>query len=110
MAAVPEPLATIEFGRFKIVRHRRELLDEAGRSSWAGARSTRSWPSSRARGTVLAKDELMSRVWPDRVVEEHNLHAQISLLRKALGDDRRLFQTVAGPCACRRRARARRAN
>jgi hypothetical protein len=37
-----------------------------------------------ARGTVLSKDELMSRVWPDRVVEENNLAAQISGLRKVL--------------------------
>jgi len=38
----------------------------------------------------------MSRVWPDRVVEENNLEAQISTLRKAFGADRELIQTVAG--------------
>ena len=38
----------------------------------------------------------MRRVWPDRVVEENNLHAQISALRKALGVDRDLIRTVAG--------------
>jgi predicted ATPase/DNA-binding winged helix-turn-helix (wHTH) protein len=96
MAAVPEPFATIEFGRFKIVRHRRELLDD-GRPIELGGRAFDTLLALiDARGTVLAKDELISRVWPDRVVEEHNLHAQISLLRKALGDDRRLIQTVAG--------------
>src|SRR5882672_12153820 len=49
-----------------------------------------------ARGKVLGKDELMSRVWPDRVVEENNLPAQISVLRKVFGTDRHLIRTVAG--------------
>jgi DNA-binding winged helix-turn-helix (wHTH) protein len=49
-----------------------------------------------ARGRVVSKDELMSRVWPGRVVEENNLQAGISVLRKALGADRDLVRTVAG--------------
>jgi predicted ATPase len=35
-------------------------------------------------------------VWPNRVVEEKNLHAQISALRAALGADRELIHTVPG--------------
>ena len=38
----------------------------------------------------------MRRVWPDRIVEENNLQAQISALRKAFGADRELIRTVAG--------------
>jgi hypothetical protein len=38
----------------------------------------------------------MARVWPDRVVEEKNLHTQISALRTALGVERELIHTVAG--------------
>src|SRR6266436_1602155 len=49
-----------------------------------------------ARGTVLGKDELMSRVWPDRVVEGNNLPAQIAVLRQVFGADRDLIRTVAG--------------
>src|SRR5206468_9917529 len=49
-----------------------------------------------ARRTVLGKDNLMSRVWPARVVEENNLPAQISVLRKVFGTDRHLIRTVAG--------------
>jgi len=30
-----------------------------------------------ARGAIVSKDALMTRVWPDRVVEENNLQAQI---------------------------------
>lgn len=37
-------------------------------------------------GEVLAKDELLKRVWPDAVVEEANLSVSISAIRKALGD------------------------
>ncbi|HKX33307.1 MAG TPA: winged helix-turn-helix domain-containing protein, partial [Blastocatellia bacterium] len=37
-------------------------------------------------GRLLEKDELMRAVWPDTVVEEANLSANISILRKALGD------------------------
>jgi hypothetical protein len=39
-----------------------------------------------ANGTVVSKDEPISRVWPGRIVEENNLHAQIKILRKALSD------------------------
>jgi predicted ATPase len=37
------------------------------------------------RGRVLTKDELLDLVWPNVVVEENNLPAQISRLRKVLG-------------------------
>src|SRR5215475_15690751 len=37
-------------------------------------------------GRLLEKDELLKAVWRDTVVEEANLSANISILRKALGD------------------------
>src|ERR1044072_7898431 len=37
-------------------------------------------------GEVVAKDDLMKRVWPNTFVEEGNLTQNISLLRKALGE------------------------
>jgi DNA-binding winged helix-turn-helix (wHTH) protein len=36
-------------------------------------------------GKVLSKDELLSAVWPDTIVEESNLFTYLSHLRKALG-------------------------
>jgi TolB-like protein/Tfp pilus assembly protein PilF len=39
------------------------------------------------RGRLITKDELMSRLWPDTVVEESNLAQNIYLLRKVLGSD-----------------------
>ncbi len=38
-----------------------------------------------AQGAVVGKEELLTRAWPGMVVEENNLHVQISTLRKALG-------------------------
>jgi DNA-binding winged helix-turn-helix (wHTH) protein len=49
-----------------------------------------------ARGAVVAKNALMARVWPDRIVEENNLQWQISALRAAFGADRNLIRTVSG--------------
>ena len=50
-------------------------------------------------GEILDKDSLMSRVWPDTVVEEKNLTINISALRKALGEspqEHRYIVTVPG--------------
>lgn len=49
-----------------------------------------------AKSQVLSKDALMQAVWPGRIVEENTLEAQVSLLRKALGDDRTCIRTVSG--------------
>src|ERR1041385_3388009 len=38
------------------------------------------------RGETVTKDQLMTAVWPDTIVEEGNLTQMIFLLRKALGD------------------------
>ncbi len=39
-------------------------------------------------GRGISKDELMSRVWPDCIVEEANLSHHVCTLRKALGVDK----------------------
>ena len=49
-------------------------------------------------GQVVPKEELLRRVWPDTFVEEANLSVNVSILRKALGeqpDGRAWIQTVA---------------
>lgn len=35
---------------------------------------------------VLEKDKLMKMLWPDTIVEEHNLTVNVSALRKVLGE------------------------
>lgn len=51
------------------------------------------------RGTVVKKEDIISRVWPDTFVEESNLAQNIFLLRKALGEEKnehRYIITVPG--------------
>lgn len=45
-------------------------------------------------GTLLTKNQLLERVWPGLVVEENNLAAQISALRKVLGGE--VIATIPG--------------
>jgi DNA-binding winged helix-turn-helix (wHTH) protein len=45
-------------------------------------------------GHLLEKDELIRALWPDSFVEEGNLTNNISLLRKALGEDPPYIETV----------------
>jgi DNA-binding winged helix-turn-helix (wHTH) protein/TolB-like protein/tetratricopeptide (TPR) repeat protein len=50
-------------------------------------------------GKLIEKDELMSAIWPDTVVEENNLNKNISALRQILGEKRgehRFIATVPG--------------
>lgn len=49
-----------------------------------------------AGGELVSKYHLIDRVWPGAVVEENTLHFHISAIRKALGVDRALLNTVSG--------------
>ncbi len=46
------------------------------------------------RAEVLSKDQLLSEVWPDQIVEENNLTVHISALRKALGEKKGEHQFI----------------
>jgi DNA-binding winged helix-turn-helix (wHTH) protein len=90
-----ETPAIIEFGRFRIVPRRRELLAD-GRPIHLGGRTFDVLMALiEASGAVVGKDALMDRAWPNRV-EENSLHVQISALRNALGADRNLIRTISG--------------
>jgi predicted ATPase len=50
-------------------------------------------------GQVLSKDALISRVWPNTIVEEANVKVHVSALRRAIGDGsggKRYIVTVPG--------------
>jgi DNA-binding winged helix-turn-helix (wHTH) protein len=96
MDPLPDAAAIIEFGRFKLLRHRRELLADGQPIELGGRAFDVLLAFIDAPGAFLTKDELMGRVWPGRMVEEDSLQAQVSALRKALGADRDLIRTVAG--------------
>ena len=84
----------IMFGRFCLMPHRHELLldDQPIR---LGSRAFDVLIALiEARGSVVSKDELLARGWPNQVVEENNLEVQISALRAAFGAERSLIRTV----------------
>ncbi len=96
MDRTSETPAIIEFGHFRVVPHRREVLSD-GRPVHLGGRSFDVLMALIERqGAVVSKDALMSRVWPNRIVEESSLHVQISALRNTLGADRDLIRTISG--------------
>jgi TolB-like protein/tetratricopeptide (TPR) repeat protein len=88
-----------EFGPFRLLLHRRELLLH-GRPVSLGPRAFDLLTALVHRpGDLVTKDELLSEVWPGTAVEENNLHVQASAVRKALanGDPNgRYMMTVAG--------------
>jgi predicted ATPase/DNA-binding winged helix-turn-helix (wHTH) protein len=91
-----ETPAIIEFGRFRIVPHRRELLADGQPIHLGGRTFDVLMALIEGQGAVVSKDALIDRVWPNRIVEENSLPAQISALRRAFAADRDLIRTIAG--------------
>jgi DNA-binding winged helix-turn-helix (wHTH) protein len=75
----------ITFGRFRLDLRRRELSRDGETIRLHVHAIGILCELAAAKGEVISKDELMSRLWPGRIVEEGNLHVHISALRKALG-------------------------
>jgi TolB-like protein len=75
----------ISFDRFRIDLRRRELSRDGETIRLHVHAIGILCELAAAKGEVVSKDELMSRLWPGRPVEEGNLHVHISALRKALG-------------------------
>src|SRR5271165_3564416 len=96
MHPVSEACAGIAFGRFLLLPHRRELLADGRPVKLGGRAFDVLMALIEAHGAVVSKNALMTRVWPDRIVEENNLQWQISALRAAFGADRNLIRTVDG--------------
>jgi DNA-binding winged helix-turn-helix (wHTH) protein len=87
---------SFEFGRFTLLRRARRLLAD-GAPVGLGTRAFNLLMALvEADGMLVKKQELLSRVWPDLVVEEGNLRVQVSILRKALGPDRDFVQAEFG--------------
>jgi predicted ATPase/DNA-binding response OmpR family regulator len=96
-AAVEREYApAVQFGRFRLHARRRELLAD-GIFVPIGSRALDIlMVLIEARGELVTKDELLSRVWPGTVVEENTLQFQISTIRKVLGEDRDFIKTISG--------------
>ena len=96
MVRLSDPPAIIEFGNFRILPHRRQLLADGQPIALGGRAFDVLMALIEASGAVVSKDELLRVVWQGRIVEENRLAGEIFALRKALGADRELIRTVAG--------------
>ncbi|QIQ86905.1 winged helix-turn-helix domain-containing protein [Erythrobacter sp.] len=85
----------IRVGRHVLQPNRQLLLD--GKRVTIGPRALAIIGTLAARrGEIVTKDELFEAVWPDTIVEENSLQVHIASLRKALGEDAGLIETVRG--------------
>jgi len=87
MDNTPPLAASLSFGSFLLQPAQRRLLRD-GQAVVLGARAFDLLCELVARpGELLGKDWLLTAVWRGVVVEEANLHVQISQLRKVIGND-----------------------
>jgi DNA-binding winged helix-turn-helix (wHTH) protein len=88
--------ATLAFGRFRVLLRQRQLVADGVPIELGTRAFDLLLVLLEADGSLVTKDELLSRVWPGIVVAEENLKVQISALRKALGEDRDFIRTEFG--------------
>ncbi len=88
--------AVLEFGRFIVLLRQRQLLADSVPIKLGTRAFDVLLTLLEADGALVTKEELFSRVWPGIVVAEENLKTQISVLRKALGEDRDFVHTEIG--------------
>lgn len=86
----------VAFGRYQLFPRLRLLLREGVRLELGERALDVLIQLVGAAGQAVSKDSLLSRIWSKEVVEENSLQAQISSLRKILGDDRDLIATEFG--------------
>src|SRR5258706_1433362 len=90
----PVAAATLRFGRFELQANERRLLVD-GEAVALGARAFDLLLALVERaGRLVGKHALMDLVWPGMVVQENNLAAQVSTLRKVLGNE--VIATIPG--------------
>src|SRR5271166_2409059 len=86
----------LEFSRFRVLLRQQQLLADGVPVELGTRAFDLLLALLEADGSLVTKEELMSRVWPGIVVSEGNLKVQVSVLRRALGADRDLIQTEIG--------------
>ena len=84
----------LRFDRFEVQRHERRLLID-GRATAIGPRAFDVLVALAERaGELVSKDTLLDLAWGRLVVDENNIQAQVSVLRKLLGRD--VIATIPG--------------
>jgi predicted ATPase/DNA-binding winged helix-turn-helix (wHTH) protein len=96
MDPASERLAGFVFGRFEVLPDRREVFADGKPVKLGGRAYDVLLALIEARGNVVSKNALKTRVWPGRTIEENSLESQISALRSAFGAERGLIRTVSG--------------
>lgn len=76
-----------EFGPFQLDPHERLLLRDAQTIALPPKAFDVLLTLVLRSQRLVTKDELLLEVWPDSAIEEGNITSNISILRKALGDD-----------------------
>jgi predicted ATPase/DNA-binding winged helix-turn-helix (wHTH) protein len=87
---------SISFGRFRVLPRHRVLLADDKPVRLGGRAFDLLMVLIDAPGAVVSKDDLVARVWPDRVVGDTNLQTQILALRHVFGAERDLIRTIPG--------------
>lgn len=82
----PEAAAVFEFGPFRFEPGEGRLLRDGRPVSLPRQESEVLLALVERSGSLVAKQELIERAWPDRFVEENSLAKCICALRKTLGD------------------------
>ncbi len=86
----------VQFGRYSIFPRLRLLLREGAKVDISTRAFDVLWVLVQADGELVSKDQLIDTVWSGVVVEENNLQAQMSAIRRALGPDRGMIRTEFG--------------
>jgi predicted ATPase/DNA-binding winged helix-turn-helix (wHTH) protein len=87
-------MTPIRFANFRLDPTERRL-EKGGASVELGARAfDLLFVLAQSAGRLVTKAELLDQVWPDVIVEEANLHVQMTALRRAVGRD--AIATVPG--------------
>jgi DNA-binding winged helix-turn-helix (wHTH) protein len=86
----------VDFGRYRIFPRLRLLLRDGVKINIGTRAFDVLWVLVQANGGLVSKDQLLDTVWSRVVVEENNLQAQMSAIRRALGEDRSIIRTEFG--------------
>jgi TolB-like protein len=90
------PASALRFGHFTLLPGEQRLLREGAEVPLGPRAFALLCQLAQRPGRLVSKDEIFQTVWRGLVVEESNLHVQVSLLRKAIGADAVLTVPGAG--------------
>jgi predicted ATPase/DNA-binding winged helix-turn-helix (wHTH) protein len=90
------PEHTFRRGPYQVFRNLRLVLRHGEKVELTGKPFEILVALLEADNKLVSKDELLTRIWPDQFVEENNLQAHISAIRRALGPDRTHLKTEFG--------------